>query len=133
MTTTVGVDALRVLDGRRVTLGPVLVCPPRATVEFLAPRGYCDWWPPQPSVRLVSSGHIRWPAPDVTLLDDRQAECGRSWIVPPLITVGQYTPIGDLYKAVQDSLHDHIAAAEAATKGRAVTSAQAPRHVSTLR
>ncbi|EOT04366.1 hypothetical protein [Streptomyces noursei] len=110
VTATVGWDAIEALTTNGVTLGPILWCPPRATIEFLVPRG--SQWAPQPAVRLATSGYIRWPAPEVTLASGRQATCGRTWVVPPLITVPAHTSVTYLYQAVQGSLIRHAAAAE---------------------
>ncbi|MFF4290993.1 hypothetical protein ACFY0R_37720 [Streptomyces sp. NPDC001633] len=120
------------LEAQGVTLGPVLAVPARAAVEFLTP---CDHqWRLQSVARLASVGHIRWPAPDVTLTSGRQAECGRTWIVPPLVTVPTYTPLAKLHTAVKASLDYHTAAAAAATdERRAVTDAQSPRGMRALR
>ncbi|MGX1976848.1 hypothetical protein [Streptomyces kronopolitis] len=110
LTTTVARDVIRALDARRIPLGPVLDCPSRATLEFLTPPGH--WWTPQLGARLATTGHIRWPAPDVTRRAGRQAQCGRSWIVPPRITVPDHTPISELQRAVEISLNRHIEAGE---------------------
>jgi hypothetical protein len=118
-TTTVGRDVIRHLRARRVPLGPTLWVPPRATVEFVLPSGACAEWQPHRSavgrvVKVVSEGTIRWPAPDVTDAADRQAACGRRWIVPPRLTGEPHTPIRPLAEAIAYTLAHHNAAAEAA-------------------
>ncbi|MER6845832.1 hypothetical protein [Streptomyces platensis] len=133
VTTTVGVDVIRALDADGVTLGPILEVPPRVTIEFLVPRGHCSQWKRQPSVLLVDSGHIRWPAPDVTLPRDRRAVCGRSWIVPPWAGRPEHTPIGHLFTAVQNSIGGHNAAAEHERRAVKIAAAEARGRVPTLR
>ncbi|WP_433860324.1 hypothetical protein [Streptomyces kronopolitis] len=124
VTVPIGQAMIDSLSERGTTLGPVLFCPARAAIEFLTPCGHRQVQP-QPTVRLATTGHIRWPAPDVTVPTGRHAVCGRSWIVPPLITVPRHTPLPDLYRAAQASVRDHAAAAEdlmdKAVFGRAAT------------
>ncbi|MEU9984091.1 hypothetical protein [Streptomyces sp. NPDC050856] len=82
-------DVLRVVDrlglpvldqlanAATVTLGPVLHCQPRQTVEFLVPAGTAAVWRPLPYTVCAGRGAtLRCPIPGET-------SRGRTWLYPP--------------------------------------------------
>ncbi|MEU9983607.1 hypothetical protein [Streptomyces sp. NPDC050856] len=82
-------DVLRVVDrlglpvldqlanSSTVTLGPVLHCQPRQSLEFLVPAGTAEMWEPLHLTVCAGRGAtLRCPVPGVT-------SRGRTWLYPP--------------------------------------------------
>ncbi|GHJ24430.1 hypothetical protein [Streptomyces albus] len=79
VTRTLADDAVRRLRARGLVLGPVLLVPRRACVEFVVPPGTAASWPALYGTTCVGlGGTIRCPSPAGT-----PAACGRRWLSPP--------------------------------------------------
>ncbi|MEU7278603.1 hypothetical protein AB0A69_07410 [Streptomyces sp. NPDC045431] len=76
-TDSLGMRALDELANMPASLGPVLYCRPRQTVEFLVPAGAVETWEDlRGTVCVGRGGALLCPAPGVT-------GRGRTWLYPP--------------------------------------------------
>ncbi|MFJ8650075.1 hypothetical protein ACIRNI_28690 [Streptomyces sp. NPDC093546] len=74
---SLGMRALDELANTPVSLGPVLYCQPRQTVEFLVPAGAAEEWEDlRGTVCVGRGGALLCPAPGAT-------GRGRTWLYPP--------------------------------------------------
>jgi hypothetical protein len=76
-----GEHALKELRSSGAAIGPVLLCSPRVTVEFLVPPGTAAEWAPLPRTTCVGTGStLRCPTAYVV---PPAAYSGRTWLIPP--------------------------------------------------